>query len=105
MLDAWFGYVEHHPYCSLLFRDTTGDPAVQALHLELQRRQRSADVALIREFAPDIPDDELEPLGEIVRSSLYGLALYWRDHPQTPRRTLVNAMERMVTGIIATPEL
>ena len=33
VLDDWFAYVEEHPYASaLLFRDTTGDPDVQAFY-------------------------------------------------------------------------
>jgi hypothetical protein len=34
MLDAWFAYVEGHPYAwRLLFRDTTGDLEIQELVL------------------------------------------------------------------------
>jgi len=100
MIDAWFVYVEQHPFTWLLLRDTTGDPDVVALHTELQRRQRAADVALLREFAPALPEAELEPLGEAIRSSLYGLVLWWREHPDTPRPVLVAAMARIVRGIL-----
>jgi AcrR family transcriptional regulator len=102
MLDAWFAYVERHPYSGLLFRDTTGDPQVYALHLELQARQRAADIALLREFAPAIPERELEPLGETLRSSLYGLALLWLERPELQRETLVATMMRVVRGILLT---
>ena len=99
MIDAWFAYVESHPYTwRLLFRDTTHDPDVEALHRELQRRQRDADVALLRRL-PHIPAAELEPLGELIRSSLTGLALWWLDHPETPRAVLVSAMLRVLRGI------
>ena len=86
----------------LLFRDTTGDPEISAVHLELQGRQRAADVALLREFAPGLPEAELEPLGEALRSSLAGLALWWLDHPGTPRAVLVAAMLRIVRGLLLT---
>lgn len=103
MIDAWFAHVEQHPYVwRLLFRDTTGDPDVQALHVELQRRQRAADVALLREFAPGIPEVELEPLGEAMRSSLYGLALWWLDRPDTGRDVLVATMLRLTRGVLLT---
>ena len=102
MVDAWFVYVESHPFTSRMFRDTTADPDIQALRAELQRRQRAADVALLREFAPDLPDSELEPLGEVIRSSLYGLALWWAEHPDTARAALVSAMVRVVSGIVLT---
>jgi len=100
MIEAWFSHVEAHPYVwRMLLRDTTGDPEVQALHAELQSRQRATDVALLREFAPHLPAIELEPVGEIIRASLTGLALWWLDHPETPRATLVASMHRVVRGI------
>ncbi|UNO40657.1 TetR/AcrR family transcriptional regulator [Streptomyces sp. MST-110588] len=103
MYEAWFGYVQSSPYTwRLLFRDTTGDPEVQEFHRELQRRQRETDMALLREFAPGIPEEELEPLGEAIRSSLYGLALWWLDRPDQPREVLVAAMTRLTRGLLAT---
>ncbi|MFJ9411791.1 TetR/AcrR family transcriptional regulator [Streptomyces sp. NPDC101393] len=105
MFDAWFGHVQSHPYTwRMMFRDTTGDAEVQAFHRELQRRQRETDVALLREFVPGIPEDELEPLGEAIRSSLYGLALWWLDRPERPRAPLVAAMVRLTRGLIRTVE-
>ena len=102
MVDAWFAHVEGHPYTSrMLFQDAIGDAEVQALQRELRRRQRAADVALLREFAPGLPDSELEPLGEIIRSSLAGLALWWLDNPQVPRACVVAAMLRMTRGLQA----
>ena len=72
MIDAWFAYVEEHPFVWLMFRDTTGDPEVLALHAELQARQRGADVALLREFAPGHPRGRAGAVG--------------RAHPQQPLR-------------------
>jgi AcrR family transcriptional regulator len=102
MLDAWFAHVEEHPDSSrVLFQDATGDPDVQALQRELRGRQRAADMALLREFAPQLPEQELEPLGEIIRSSLTGLALWWLEHPAIPRAGVVAAMLRMTRGLLA----
>ncbi len=104
MIDAWFAHVEEHPDTSrLLFQDVTGDLEVQMLQRELRRRQRAADVALMREFAPRLPEDELEPLGEIIRSSLTGLALWWLDNPDVPRATVVAATLRMTAGMLSAP--
>lgn len=102
MLDAWFAHVEEHPDSSrVLFQDATGDADVRALQRELRGRQRAADMALIRELAPQLPEHELEPLGEIIRSSLTGLALWWLEHPAVPRATVVAAMQRMTRGMLA----
>ncbi|MEU3990527.1 TetR/AcrR family transcriptional regulator [Streptomyces platensis] len=105
MYDAWFGYVESHPYTwRMMFRDTTGDAEVAAFHRELQRRQRETDMALLREFVPGLPEAELEPLGEAIRSALYGLALWWLERPEQPRELLVATMTRLTRGLISTVE-
>jgi AcrR family transcriptional regulator len=99
MLEAWFAYVEEHPYAwRMLFRDTTGVPEIQAFHRDLAERQRAADAALIAETA--IPAGEIAPLAEVVRSSLTGLALWWLDHPEIPRAVLVGVMLRLTTSLI-----
>ncbi len=100
MVAAWFAHLEANPYARMLFADTTGDPDVTQLLAELHDLQRAADVALLRELAPHIPQNELEPLGEIIRSSLSGLALWWVDHPEVQRETLVSAMVRTALGLL-----
>ncbi len=102
MIDAWFAHVEQHPHTSrILFQDATGDADIQQLQRELRARQRAADVALLRELAPGLPEQELEPLGEIIRSSLTGLALWWLDNPEVPRATPVAAVLRVTTSVLA----
>ncbi|HEY1458146.1 MAG TPA: TetR/AcrR family transcriptional regulator [Solirubrobacteraceae bacterium] len=102
MIEAWFAHIEGHPYTwRMLFADTTGDPDVQALHSELRARQRAADVALLREFAPTLPEAQLEPLGEAIRCALTGLALWWLEHPHVPRAVLVDTMLRITQGFLA----
>lgn len=101
MIDAWFGYVERHRFAwRLLFADTTGDPEVQQLHRGLQARQRAADAALLRESLPHLTADQIAPLAEVVRSSLTGLALWWLDHPDVKRQTLVTTMLDVLTGVL-----
>jgi AcrR family transcriptional regulator len=101
MLAAWFGYVEEHPYAwRMLFADTTGEPQVQALHREIAARQRAADAVLLRESMPGLPDEQLEPLAEVVRSSLTGLALWWLEHPGVEREVLVETMLGVLAGLL-----
>jgi AcrR family transcriptional regulator len=104
MIDAWFAHVAEYPYSSrVLFQDITGDAQLRDLQRELRRRQRAADVAMLREFGPPLPESELEPLGEVIRSSLTGLALWWLEHADVPRASVVSAMLRMMKGMLATP--
>jgi AcrR family transcriptional regulator len=102
ILDAWYGYVEQHPYAwKLLFRDTTGDPEIQAFHRELQASARALNVALIEGLEEiSVPRQEVEPLAELTRSATTGLALWWLDHPEVPRSVLVDVMTRVIRGLI-----
>jgi AcrR family transcriptional regulator len=91
VMDEWFAYVEEHPFAmAMLFRDTTGDPELQAFYRELQASARAANIALIRsEPELEVRDEHVEPLAELVRSAVTGLALWWADHPEVPRSIVV----------------
>jgi AcrR family transcriptional regulator len=98
VLDRWFAYVQEHPYAlAMLFRDTTGDPEVQAFYRELQASARRANVALLRaEPELELPEEQIEPLAEFARSATTGLALWWAEHPDVPRATLVDVTAGML---------
>lgn len=103
MIDAWFAHVEAHPFAwRMLFRDTTADPETIAVHEQIKQLQVANDIALLRQFAPTIPEAELEPLGEVMRVALATLALWWMDRPEVPRSTPVAAMVRVCHGILLT---
>ena len=100
LTDAWFRHVQAHPIAArILLREGTTDPDIEAVRADMRRLQREADIDLLRRFAPGLPEAELEPLGEIIRSSLTGLGLWWLDHPEVPRETVVAAMVRMADGL------
>ncbi|MDX6584122.1 MAG: hypothetical protein QOI10_3306 [Solirubrobacterales bacterium] len=97
-LDAWFAYVEAHPYAwRMIFRDTTGEPEVQAVHREIQA-QSSAGLLPLLETLPGAgaiagSDERVarEMVIELLRSAIAGLALWWYDHRQVPREQVVAA--------------
>jgi AcrR family transcriptional regulator len=102
VLDDWFAYVEETPFASaLLFRDTTGDAEVQAFYRDNHAAARAANVALLRaEPELQIPEDRLEPLAELMRSATTGLAVWWGEHPEVPRATIVGVTaEVLVRGL------
>jgi AcrR family transcriptional regulator len=106
VLDRWFAYVEEHPYASaMLFRDTTGDPEVQAFYRELQASARRANVGLLRaEPELALAQEQIEPLAELLRSATTGLALWWAEHPDVPRATIVHVTVDLLTrGLGLTP--
>ena len=94
VVDAWFAYVEEHPYATkMLFRDTSGDPQVEAIHREVAERSKQVLLPLVaREPLSDGGSPVVvELVWELMRSSLQGLALWWADHPEVPRATVVAA--------------
>jgi hypothetical protein len=85
----------------MLFRDTTGDPEVQAFYRELQASARAANAALLR-AEPDlaIPEERIEPVAEFIRSAVTGLALWWAEHREVPRATVVEvAVDALTNGL------
>jgi AcrR family transcriptional regulator len=106
-IDAWFAYLQAHPYAwRMLFRDTTGDPAIEAIHREVADASRAAVLPLLaREHAARTiagADDPvaMEMLWEVVRATLQGLALWWYDHRDVPRQDVVaTAMNALWIGL------
>jgi AcrR family transcriptional regulator len=102
VMDRWFRYVEEHPYAAaMLFRDTTGDPDIQAVYRELQASARRANVTLLRsEPELDIPEERIEALAEFFRAANTGLAIWRAENPHVPRSVVVSiAVETMVGGL------
>ncbi len=101
--DAWFAYVEEHPFAGrMLFRDTTGNPQLKAIQEDVAARSRAALTPLFASMpgAADLPgqaaDEGLELAWVVMRGVLQGLAIWWYDHPDVPRErvvaTAVNAL-------------
>lgn len=96
-IDEWFAYVEANPFAGrMLFRDSSGDPAVAALHREVTEESRSEMMPLVRHEASAAGIDEqdvtwMDLTWEILRAVLQGLALWWVDHPRVPRDRIVEA--------------
>lgn len=117
--DAWFAYVEEHPFAGrMLFRDTTGDPELKAIQEDVAARSRAEILPLFaREpgaagLSGAVADEGLEMAWVVMRGVLQGLAIWWRDHPHVPREqivaTAVNALwfgfERVQRGEAWQPE-
>jgi AcrR family transcriptional regulator len=95
-LDAWFAYVESHPYAwRMLFRDDSGDADVEAIRRDVAARSRAAVLPLLaREqriagLAGDEMSELLEATWEVIRGALQALALWWYEHRHVPRAQIV----------------
>lgn len=98
-LDAWFRYVESHPFAwRMVLADTSGEADVQALHREIQAQSRRLLIPLLAELegaeavAGAADEESLEMAVELLRSAIAGLALWWHDHRDIPRERVVAAV-------------
>lgn len=110
--DAWFAYVEGHPFAwRMLFRDTDDTAEVAAIRREVAAQSRVAALPILasQPGAEDISgagEEALDMAWEVVRAVLQGLAMWWFDHPHVPRaqivRTAMNSLwigfERVTQG-------
>lgn len=101
ILEAWFAYVEEHGYAwRMLFRDSGGDAEVHAFRRANFDRAREVLAGFIGS-QKGIPEREVEPLAELLRTGGAGLALWSLDHPEVSRATLVSTAKRVLAAIRA----
>jgi AcrR family transcriptional regulator len=101
VLERWFAYVQERPHgWKMLFRDASGDAEIQAYRLEVQATARALIAVMVEAQAESaLPPEEVEPLAELLRTGLAGLALWWIDHPQVERSVLVEVAGRVLAGL------
>jgi AcrR family transcriptional regulator len=74
-------------------KDVTGDPDIRAFHAGMRDTARSAIAGLLAaETTLRVDPRMLEPVAELLRSAMTGLALWWLEHRDVPRTTLVAAI-------------
>jgi AcrR family transcriptional regulator len=92
LIDAYFQYVEAHPFAyRMYFRDTT--------HRDIQQ-QGVTMLASLLATVPGFEDADqatLEMSTEVMRTGLIGLALWWQDHPDIAREQVVQAAMRALS--------
>jgi AcrR family transcriptional regulator len=105
-VDAWFAYVQTHPYAwRMLFRDENDTPEAGTIRREVAAQSRAAAVPLLArqpgvENIAGVDDEELDMAWEVVRAVLQGLALWWYDHQHVPRSHVVTtAMNSLWLGL------
>jgi AcrR family transcriptional regulator len=103
--DAWFAYVEAHPFAGrVLFRYST-DPEIEAVHAEVAAQSREAILPLFAaepgagNVAGSVAGEGIEMVWVVLRGVLQGLAVWWSEHPDVPRERIVaTAMNSLWIG-------
>lgn len=97
-LDAFFAYVESHPYAwRMLFREAAGEPKVADAQQRIQAEAHLAVATLLaRERGNQILTGRgrqlrLEMLAALWGAAANGLARWWYDQRDVPRQELVAA--------------
>ena len=103
--DAWFAYVEAHPFAGrVLFRYST-DPEIEAIHADVAANSREAILPLFaaepgaENVAGSVAGEGIEMVWVVLRGVLQGLAVWWSEHPDVPReRVVTTAMNALWIG-------
>ena len=118
-VDAFFEFVEGHPYAwRMLFRDPPTDPAILATYRSIHQRATAGIAIFLRASAPEaLLDDpraerDLEMFAEMLKMAQNGLAVWWYEHREVPREVVVErvlefcwiGLERVAAGERLRPE-
>lgn len=103
-VEAFFAVVEEDRFAwRFIFREPPAEPALAELHRRLQDRATDAIAALLEATGPpdvtigDIPRAQASRMAaKAVQSALNGLAEWWYEHPEVPRRQVVAVARRLL---------
>jgi AcrR family transcriptional regulator len=103
ILEIWLDYVRENQHAwVMLFRDHSGDDEIRTVRTEVSLRARQVMTGFITAVpGSGIPAEQIEPTAELLTSGLAGLALWWIDHPDTPKSVLVDVAARVSAAAVA----
>ena len=103
--DAWFAYVEVHPFAGGSSSATAPIPEIEAVHAEVAGTSREAILPLFaaepgaESLAGSVAGEGIEMVWVVLRGVLQGLAVWWSEHPEVPReRVVATAMNALWVG-------
>ena len=101
ILDGWLAYAfENQARWRMLFRDQGGDADVARARAEVHSEALNVLATFLAEYpAFAIPAEQVEPTAELVSQGLAAMVLWWSEHPDVQRATLVEAAARVMAGI------
>lgn len=104
ILAHWLDYVRQNSHGWLmLFRDASGDAAIQSYRLRVSARAREIMAGFVATQAGGIPPAQVEPTAELLRSGLAGLALWWIDNPAAAKADVLEVAVRLTRVVPADP--
>ncbi len=103
ILEHWLDYVRENQHAwAMLFRDASGDDELRRRRLEVSARAREVMAGFVAAMGGDrVPPEQVEPTAELLTSGLAGLALWWIERPDVPKRTVVDTAARFCVPAVA----
>jgi AcrR family transcriptional regulator len=103
ILEHWLDYVRENQHAwAMLFRDASGDDDLRRRRLEVSARAREVMAGFVAAVGgARVPADQVEPTAELLTSGLAGLALWWIEHPDVPKQTVVDTAARLCVPVVA----
>jgi AcrR family transcriptional regulator len=103
ILERWLDYVRENSHAwVMLFRDDSGDDEIRDLRRQVSVRAREVMGDFIAGHpGSGVPPEQVAPVAEALTSGLAGLALWWIDHPDTPKPVLVQVAARISRAALA----
>jgi AcrR family transcriptional regulator len=101
ILDGWLDYVvENSDAWLVIFRDSTGDPAIERARRRVNQRATEVLAEFVRASAPGLEPERIEPTANFLSSGLAGLVLWWIDHPKVSRETVHATATRACAAVL-----
>jgi AcrR family transcriptional regulator len=100
VLDRWLDYVRANQHAwVMLFRDRGGDEEIQRVRTRVSDAARATMAAFVA-AAGSVPPAQVEATAELLRAGLAGLALWWIDHPDTPKADVLATAARLAAPLV-----
>jgi AcrR family transcriptional regulator len=101
ILDGWLAYAhENQQRWRMLFRDQGGGEEIRRARADVHERAREVLAAFLADRPEiSIPPEQVEPTAELLSHGLAAVVLWWAEHPDVPRATLVDVATRVVAGV------
>jgi len=103
ILEHWLDYVRENQHAwAMLFRDASGDDELRRRRLEVSARAGEVMAGFVAAVGgARVPAEQVEPTAELLTSGLAGLALWWIEHPDVSKQTVVDSAARLCVPAVA----
>lgn len=102
ILDNWLDYVRANSHTwVMLFRDSSGDDEIRSVRSGVTVRAHEVMGGFVAANNPELPAAQVEPISQTLTAALAGLALWWIDHPEAEKPTVLAVATRFSAAAFA----